>query len=88
MTEARWLDADGVARHLSVKVSAIPRLVRDLRIPKPNYALGPRHPRWDREALDAAFNGGEDSTNARLAVEALASQEAQKSRARRASQAR
>jgi hypothetical protein len=48
--EPRCLDADATARYLSVCVDALPRLVRLKRIPKPNYALGPRSPQWDREA--------------------------------------
>lgn len=46
------------------------------------YSLGPRSPRWDREALDSAFNGGTASTNARSAVEAL-TQKISESRPRR-----
>ena len=71
MTEPRWLNAEATARYICVRVDALQRLVRQGRIPKPNYSLGPRSPRWDREALDSAFNGGTASTNVRLAVEAL-----------------
>jgi hypothetical protein len=63
-----------VARHARVVEGLIKlqRLVRQGRIPKPDYSLGPRSPRWDREALDASFSGGAASTNARSAVTALA----------------
>ena len=63
MSEARWMDSDATAKHISVRVDALPRLVRQGRLPKPNYDLGPRSPRWDRLAIDAAFEGGAASTN-------------------------
>lgn len=60
---ARWLDPESVARYICVRPDALPRLVRQGRIPKPDYRLGPRSPRWDRHLLDAAFDGGQSSTD-------------------------
>jgi hypothetical protein len=74
MNEPRWLDADAAAAYISVRVDALPRLVKAGRIPAPDHTLGVRSPRWDRLALDAAFDGGTGSTNAREAVNALATQ--------------
>lgn len=67
----RWLNREGVAAHLSVHVDALPRLMREGRIPKPNYALGSRSPRWDIQALDAAILGDVASTDPGEAVNAL-----------------
>ena len=55
--ERRWLDAEATARYICVRVDALPRLVRLGRIPKPDYSMGPRSPRWDRLAIDAQFLG-------------------------------
>ena len=54
----RWLDTDGVARHISVKPGAVRRLVRLGRIPQPDYQLGKRAPRWDRDLIDKAMGSG------------------------------
>lgn len=54
----RWLDRDATALYISVRVDELPRLVKRGKIPPPNTKLGPRCPRWDREALDAWFAGG------------------------------
>lgn len=79
----RWLDADAAARYISVRVDALPRLVRQGRIPYPDYTLGPRSPRWDRLALDAAFEGGSASTNVEQMVKAGVQKIIQEGRARR-----
>lgn len=63
MADPRWLDAEATAQYISVRVDALPRLVRQGRIPRPIYDIGPRSPRWDRLALDAAFEGGAASTD-------------------------
>ena len=55
--EPRWLNAEATAAYLSVRPDALSRLVRQGRIPAPDYRLGERSPRWDRLALDAAFDG-------------------------------
>lgn len=62
-SEARWLDSEATAKYISVRVAALPRLVRAGRIPQPTYDIGPRSPRWDKLALDATFEGGSASTN-------------------------
>lgn len=51
----RWMNATDTAKRLGVKETALPRLVRLGRIPKPDYALGTRSPRWDLEAIDFVF---------------------------------
>jgi predicted DNA-binding transcriptional regulator AlpA len=83
MSDPRWLDAEAAARYLSVRVDALPRLVRQGRIPKPSYNLGPRSPRWDRAALDETFEGGSASTNVNEMVRAGVEKILQAGRARR-----
>ena len=68
----RWLDREALARHISVRVDAIPRLMKAGRLPKPSYELGPRQPRWDREQVDATLSGGVASTDPGTAIHALA----------------
>lgn len=83
MSETRWMNPEQTARYISVRVDALSRLVRQGRIPRPNYDLGPRSPRWDRLALDAAFEGGSASTNIDEMVKAGVSKILQAGRARR-----
>jgi hypothetical protein len=66
--DSRWLDTAATARYLSVRPDALPRLVRQGRIPAPNYALGERSPRWDRNELDAVFDGRLSSSDPRIAA--------------------
>jgi hypothetical protein len=70
----RWLDPEALARYLSVRTTALPRLVRQHRIPAPTYLLGPRSPRWDRFAIDSAFDGTAASTDPHLASQAIVAQ--------------
>lgn len=88
MSEARWLDPDAAARYLSVRSNALSRLVRAGRIPAPDYTLGPRSPRWDRLALDAAFDGGAASTDPRIATQAAIEKIRAQGRSRRQANAR
>lgn len=81
--EPRWLDPEVTARYISVRVDALSRLVRQGRIPRPDYTLGPRSPRWDRDALDAAFNGGTVTNDLRSAVRALVEKHQMERRPRR-----
>ena len=74
MPEARWLDRDALARHISVRPDAIARLVKSGRLPAASYHLGPRQPRWDREKVDAVFAGEVASTDHGTAIHALAAQ--------------
>jgi hypothetical protein len=84
----RWLDPEAAARYIHVRPDALPRLVRAGRIPAPSYALGQRSPRWDRLALDSAFDGGTASTSARDVFQGIADEIARgKGRAHRAPQA-
>lgn len=86
--EARWLDPEAAARYISVRPDTLQRLVRQGRIPRPDYSLGPRSPRWKREALDAVFDGGTASTNADVASQASVQKILAQGRARRPSHAR
>lgn len=54
----RWLDRDACAAYISVRVDELPRLMKRGLLPAPSLHLGPRCPRWDRQALDARFDGG------------------------------
>ena len=53
----RWLDVAGVAVHLSCGKAAVWRLARAGKLPNPTRHLGPRSPRWDRDAIDAMIVG-------------------------------
>jgi predicted DNA-binding transcriptional regulator AlpA len=83
MSDARWLDADAAADHLSLRIDAFYRAVRSGRFPKATRHLGTRTPRWDRSALDAAMTGGTASTDTRTAFDALAEEIKEEGRARR-----
>ena len=71
MTEGRWLDREALARHISVRVDEIAKLLRAGKLPAPSYHLGPKSPRWDRQAVDALFTGGAASTDPNVAVQGL-----------------
>ena len=66
--QPRWLSPLAVATYLSVRPDALPRLVRQGRLPKPDYSLGPRSPRYDREAIDKMMAG---NTAKRTEMEAV-----------------
>lgn len=87
MSEPRWLDTAGVAKHLSVRADRIARLRRDGLIPPPSYHLGERSPRWWSADLDAAMSPGTASTNHKRAIEALADEIRQEGGARRQARA-
>lgn len=87
-SESRWLDPEAAAKYICVRPDALPRLVRQGRIPKPDYQLGPRSPRWDRFALDAAFDGGTASTDPRTASLASVQKIIAQGRSRRQTHAR
>jgi len=59
--EPRWLSPDATGAYIGVRVERLRPLVRAGRIPPPSYHLGPTQPRWDRLALDAAFEGEQKS---------------------------
>ena len=85
--EPRWLDPEATAAYISVRIDALGRLVRQRRIPAPDYTLGPRSPRWDRLALDAVFDGGTASTDPRMASQASVQKILAQGRSRRPSHA-
>jgi hypothetical protein len=59
----RWMNAEQAAAYIGCRVDHLPRLVRTGKLPEPSRALGPRNPRWDREALDALFGGAPASAS-------------------------
>jgi hypothetical protein len=71
MADPRWLDRETLARHIAVRVDHIPRLQKAGKLPEPSLHLGPRCPRWDREAVDAMFGGGVASCDAEAAAQAV-----------------
>lgn len=70
--EPRWLDAAATADYISVRVGDLPRLVKQGRIPPPAHPLGPKQPRWDRLALDRAFDGQAASMDPEQVMAAVA----------------
>ena len=87
MAESRWLDATAAAAYISVRVDSLRRLVKQGRIPEPSYTLGTRSPRWDREALDAVFDGGADSTNVDMTMRGWVQRMGEEAEAKRAKRA-
>lgn len=83
MSEKRWLCPEAAAAYLSVRPDALPRLVKQGRIPAPSYHLGRRSPRYDRLALDARFEGGLASTDPGVLVQAAIHEIIREGRARR-----
>jgi len=59
---ARWLHPRDAAVYVGRRVDELPRLVKRGLLPEPSYHFGPRSPRYDRLALDAAFGGGDAPT--------------------------
>lgn len=57
MSGKRWLSPASAADYLDVRADYLPRLVKQGRIPAPDYTLGPRTPRYDRLALDKVMGG-------------------------------
>jgi hypothetical protein len=75
---SRWLSPSAAADYLDVRVDALPRLVRAGRVPAPDYSLGPRSPRYDRESLDRAMGGSVASRDPDKALEAWREKKAQR----------
>ena len=55
--EPRWLCSRDLADYISVRVGDLSRLVKNGSIPAPAYQLGPKQPRWDRQAIDLCMQG-------------------------------
>ena len=83
MAELRWLDAEGAAQFVGLRVDAFLRRVSAGLFPRPSIALGVRTPRWWQGDLDAVMRPDTASLDPRLAAEAIAQKEAAKGRARR-----
>lgn len=79
-TLPRWLDAEAVAAHVSIRPDYVARYVRAGKLPAPRHPFGPRQPRWDREELDAWMSGRLSSTPHNAAVQALADDIVRKAR--------
>lgn len=88
MADPRWLAPEMAASYVGKRVDELPRLVKRGLLPRPSYHFGPRQPRWDREALDALFEGKQARPSMDAAVQEIASALAQGSRKGRSSQAR
>jgi predicted DNA-binding transcriptional regulator AlpA len=67
---SRWLSLPRAAEHLDISVDALRRLVRAGKLPPPDRTLGPRMPRWDRDALDKAMGTTSSCNDPDSAVEA------------------
>jgi len=80
---ARWLDEETAARHLCLRPTAFRARVKGGTLPQPSYHLGPRSPRWDREALDSALAPSATSPNTRQQVNQAVAQILAEGRARR-----
>jgi hypothetical protein len=68
--EKHWLGLESTAEWYDVRPDALMRLVRQGKIPKPDYFLGPRKPRWNKELLDGSVNTRIKSADATIAAEA------------------
>jgi predicted DNA-binding transcriptional regulator AlpA len=55
----RWLKAEDLATYAGVRIDYLRRYVKAGKLPAPSYHLGPRSPRWDKEAVDALFAGAQ-----------------------------
>jgi excisionase family DNA binding protein len=80
MPDRRWMSPEAAADYLDVRVDALRRLVKAGKLPAPDYRLGPRSPRFDREALDKAMGAGLPSRDPDQALEAYLEKSAQRSR--------
>jgi len=54
--QTRWMNSESAAKYLDIKVDALRRLVKSGKLPKPDYTLGPKSPRYDKLELDKAMN--------------------------------
>jgi hypothetical protein len=61
------------AEYLSMQVDHLKRHVKSGKLPAPSFHLGPKTPRWDREALDAAIQGGQAQARGELPMEKMLS---------------
>lgn len=78
----RWLDAEAVAAHVSIRPDYVARYVKAGKLPKPRHPWGPRQPRWDREELDAFMAGGRASVAHSSIIQAAADEIARNGRKR------
>lgn len=88
MPDSRWLDPMAAAEYLRVRTDALSKLVRQGRIPAPDYRLGPRRPRWTQEMLDGVPPPAQGSTDPRIATQAAIEKIRTQGRSRRSPAAR
>ncbi len=69
--DARWLSPREAAEYIDVRQDRLQRLVKDKKIPAPDYRLGPKSPRYDRLALDAVFGSVTSGQDPDKAMERL-----------------
>jgi hypothetical protein len=70
--QQRWFDARDAVQYLGLDdTSVLRRLVKQGRAPAPSYGLGPRSPRWDREALDSARPSQQQTTKLEISPKKL-----------------
>jgi len=83
--EPRWLSPDDTAHYIGVRAERLRPLVKAGKLPAPSYHLGPNQPRFDRLALDQAFEGGrpERGKDINTAVQELVDGMAAKARDKR-----
>lgn len=77
---SRWLDAEAVARHVSIRPDYVARYVKAGKLPAPRHPFGRRQPRWDRDEVDAWMTGRASSQPHNAAIQALADEIASKAR--------
>lgn len=74
----RWIPACEAARRLRISEARLVRLVKDGALPKPSYTCGPRSPRYDLAALDAAMAASSAAMDPDAMVEVYIAKEAAK----------
>ena len=74
----RWIPANEAARRLRISEARLVRLVKDGALPRPSYTCGPRSPRYDLEALDAAMSAAKTAMDPDAMVEAYIAKETSK----------
>lgn len=61
-SDPRWLDAEATARYISVRIDALPRLVRQGRIPKGIEVKGRSGLWWSADGIDGLLSGADSGS--------------------------